>query len=75
MNTQMNSKQRKGTLMRQTIKEQRQYKKELRVYVMPEVARILKQDAKRRHGIMFSKYLEEVLTKRANKVKERNNDY
>lgn len=60
--------------MRQTIKEQKEYKTQLTVYVLPEVAQALKYDAKKRHGMLFSRYLEKVLTDRANRVKENKND-
>lgn len=60
--------------MYETIKEQREYKKGITAFVEPYVAEILKKEAKQKYGMLFGKYLEKILTEKANKIKESNDE-
>lgn len=43
-------------------------------YVTEEVVRVLKNDAKKRHGMFFGKYIGKILTEKASRIKEKKDD-
>lgn len=65
---------RKSANNRELIKEQKEHKQSVTVYLEPQVVQVLKQEAKKRLGMFFHAYLEQVLVEKAKRIKERNND-